>query len=351
MMHKRNPFQNHNFSEYEDDEIKEQDWDLDMDTDTTALKNFGTFDTKNFNFQMDAVSQNIVISSSGLNLVKSFFKYVELLNVWPPYSFEILLGITQLFEFYVFAVFFLYSGEENQKKLFDDTFHSKINEFSNESSGSKSFQNKLSQLHELNLFQIKFSTLKTELIRIKDWLESQVSSICQEYDLSGRKLLEKLWNNNSIFDTMDTKQNYEIFSESIVAVESVFFIYECLYKLKEKIMVSINIEHKSYVVQFYNQSEKLIKELRQFIYQENWKKIMKFDPIVELVKSTDWNISTYTMMDSPYIGRLLHQVSQCEEKIKSYGGGSIPNYVLHKILYHLIYMMSKSILKGFSLVK
>ena len=68
---------------------------------------------------------------------------------------------------------------------------------------------------------------------------------------------------------MDTKQNYEIFSESIVAVESVFFIYECLYKLKEKIMVSINIEHKSYVVQFYNQSEKLIKELRQFIYQEN----------------------------------------------------------------------------------
>lgn len=121
---------------------------------------------------MDAISQNIIISSSGLNLVKSFFKYVELINVLNPYSFEVLIGLTQIFEFYVFAVFFLYSAEDEQKRLFDDSFHSKINDFGNETHGSKSFQNKLGQLHELHLFQKRFSTLKNEMIRIKDWLES-----------------------------------------------------------------------------------------------------------------------------------------------------------------------------------
>lgn len=164
---------------------------------------------------MNAVSQNIIISSSGLNLVKSFFKYVELLNVLSPYSFEILIGLTQVFEFYVFAVFFLYSQEDNQKMLFDDSFHSKISDFSKESSGSKTFQNKLSQLHDLSLFQKRFSTLKTELVRIKDWLECQCNFKDDHYDISGRKLLEKLFDDSSIFDTMDTKQNYELFNGKV----------------------------------------------------------------------------------------------------------------------------------------
>ena len=301
--------------------------------------------------QMNAVSQNIIISSSGLNLVKSFFKYVELLNVLSPYSFEILIGLTQVFEFYVFAVFFLYSQEDNQKMLFDDSFHSKISDFSKEGSGSKTFQNKLSQLHDLSLFQKRFSTLKTELVRIKDWLECQCNFKDDHYDISGRKLLEKLFDDSSIFDLMDTKQNYEIFTESIVAVESVYFIYECLYKLKEQIMKSVNVEHKSYVVQFFNQSERLIKELRQFIYEENWAKIIKLDPIVELVKATDWNSDSYSSFNSPYVDRLLHQITQCEEKIKSYGGGAIPNYVLSIILYHLITVISRSLLKGYAEVK
>lgn len=150
---------------------------------------------------------------------------------------------------------------------------------------------------------------------------------------------------------MDTKQNYQIFSESIVAVESVFFIFECLYKLKEKLMLGVNAEHKSYVVQFYNQSELLVKELRQFIYEDNCTKIMKMDPIVELVKSTDWNTSSFDSSNSPYVERLLHQITQCEEKIKSYGGGAIPTYVLNIILYHLIVVISKHVLRGYAEVK
>lgn len=260
--------------------------------------------------QLNPVSENIIISSSGLNLVKAFFKYVELLNVLNTYSFEILIGLTQVFEFYVFSVFFLYSEEENQKMLFDDSFHSKITEFSKEASGSKSFQAKLGQLHELNLFQKRFGTLKVEMVRIKDWLECQCNFKDDHYDIPGRKLLEKLFDDNTIFNKIDTKQNYEIFAESIVAVESVYFIYECLYKLKETIMKSVNSEHKSYVIQFFNTSEQLIKELRQFIYEENCRKIIKLDPIVELVKSCDWNLSGYSPFNSPYVERVLHQITQ-----------------------------------------
>lgn len=335
--------------------MKEENLDEGIDVGITIHKGVDSVSTKDhtqiFYQQMDAVSQNIIISSSGLNLVKSFFKYVELINVLNPYSFEVLIGLTQIFEFYIFAVFFLYSAEDEQKRLFDDSFHSKINDFGNETHGSKSFQNKLGQLHELHLYQKRFSTLKNEMIRIKDWLESHCNFKDDHYDISGRKLLQKLFDDNSLFDNMDTKQKYEIFTESIVAVESVYFIYECLFKLKERIMKSVEEKHKSYVVTFFHKSETLIKELRHFIYEEKCTTVLKLEPIVELVKSTDWNISTYSSFNSPYVERLQHQLSQCEEKIKSYGGGAIPKYVLNIILFNLISVISKSLLKGFSEVK
>ena len=352
-MAKRNPFSNRNNTDF-DEEMKEENFEEGVEVGLPIHKGVGNVHTKDhqqiFYEQMDAVSQNIIISSSGLNLVKSFFKYVELINVLNPYSFEILIGLTQVFEFYIFSVFFLYASEENTKRLFEDSFHSKISEFNKEISGSKTFQSKLNQLQNLHKFQQKFSSLKNEMIRIKDWLECQWNFKDEHYDISGRKLIWKLFDDNSIYDKMDTKQNYEIFNESIVAVESVFFIYECLYKLKEKIMHSVNWEHKSYVITFFNQSEKLINELREFIYEEKWETVIKISPIVDLVKGTDWNMSSYSGYKSPYINRVLQLVTQCEENIWAQGDGNLPKYVLNIVLYHLVVVISNGILKGYSSV-
>lgn len=175
-MAKRNPFSNRNNTDY-DEEIKEENLEEGIEVGLPISKGVEGVHTKNhqqiFYQQMDATSQNIIISSSGLNLVKNFFKYVELINILKPYSFEILIGLTQVFEFYVFSVFFLYTSEENTKVLFEDSFHSKISEFGKEVSGSKTFQSKLNQLQDLHKFQQKYSTLKNEIIRIKDWLECQ----------------------------------------------------------------------------------------------------------------------------------------------------------------------------------
>ena len=78
---------------------------------------------------------------------------------------------------------------------------------------------------------------------------------------------------------------------------------------------------------------------------------MKMDPIVELVKSSDWNTDSFESSNSPYVERLLYQINQCEEKIISYGGGAIPKYVINTILFNLIQVMSRHILNGFSEVK
>lgn len=57
-------------------------------------------------------NQNIIITQAGLNLVKSIYKHIELLNVLNRYSFEIVLGMFKSFRFYMFTVFYMFGDVE-----------------------------------------------------------------------------------------------------------------------------------------------------------------------------------------------------------------------------------------------
>ena len=67
------------------------------------------------------MNQNIIITSAGLNLVKSIYKHIELLNVLSRYSFEIVLGMFKSFWFYVFTVFYMFGDVEMQRILLSDS--------------------------------------------------------------------------------------------------------------------------------------------------------------------------------------------------------------------------------------
>lgn len=73
-------------------------------------------------------NQNIVITQSGLNLVKSMFKYVELMNILNKFSFDLVVSLFKAFEFYIFTVFYMFSNVDNQFRIFDDSFEDQIRE-------------------------------------------------------------------------------------------------------------------------------------------------------------------------------------------------------------------------------
>ena len=43
------------------------------------------------------LTPNIIITSSGLNLVKNLFRFIELMNILKPYSFELFVAMIQVF--------------------------------------------------------------------------------------------------------------------------------------------------------------------------------------------------------------------------------------------------------------
>lgn len=70
---------------------------------TPKVKEVWVMEKQNYN-------QNIIITSSGLNLVKSIYKHIELANVLNRFSFEIILGMLKSFWFYLFTVFYMFGS-------------------------------------------------------------------------------------------------------------------------------------------------------------------------------------------------------------------------------------------------
>jgi len=58
------------------------------------------------------MNQNIIITQAGLNLVKSIYKHIELMNVLNRFSFEIVVGMFKAFKFYIFSVFNIFGNVE-----------------------------------------------------------------------------------------------------------------------------------------------------------------------------------------------------------------------------------------------
>ncbi len=106
----------------------------------------------------------------------------------------------------------------------------------------------------------------------------------------------------------ENEMESETFSQSIVGVESIFFIYESIYLLKNDILSSTNKTHHPFIVQFFNQISEIILQLRTFVYEENSEKLIKMDPVNQQIisPSSQWKVTKFISTPSPYVERLIH---------------------------------------------
>ena len=180
--------------------------------------------------------RNVVISSSGLNLVKSYYRYVELMNTMRPLAFEVFLSLTQVFEFYVFCVFHLFTSREKRSRIYDDD-PAVAALVSATSAGQTVTEERVEAAYESYLFGLKYGNLKNGIIKIRDYLESLADQ--QNYERSnvefGGDALERIIPFSSL-RTWGKEIGLGSCAKAIVAVESVFFIYDSLYRLKGSIL-------------------------------------------------------------------------------------------------------------------
>ena len=181
------------------------------------------------------------------------------MGILTPISFEVFHSLTQLFEFFViiiqlYEIFRIFSNESSKTLLFA--------EFSNKDLEGE----ELESSYDAYLFQLKYKNLQTNIVRIKDFLDS-----------------EETTNTNTL-----QKRNPSVFSlaEATIALESLQNLLSALENCRDYIDKVIPFGQSSYTDLFFATHQKLLTEMKDFI----------LIPIISKNLKLDWLSNTIVAM-------------------------------------------------------
>lgn len=263
-----------------------------------------------------------VLCTAGLNLIRTAGCYLELMGILTPVSFEVFLSLSQFYEFLVriiqiYAVYHIFSND-SYKSLLLAEFPLTNLEGEDLDSSCDAF-----------LFQNKYKTLRTNIVRIKDFLDS--------YHRDGINSLTL--NHNPAFSI----------AEALVAIASSRHLLAALKSCRSYIDKVIPSTQSSYTDLFFNSQEVLILELEDFILVPQISKILKIEWVHNVVVGLKWEEKKGDV--NQYVNRLLHLISDFKEKLLSIGGGSIPQAIQAKVLLKAASFSVEQLLEAYGKVK
>ena len=190
----------------------------------------------------------------------------------------------------------------------------------------------LDSSYDAYLFQQKYKTLQTNIIRIKDFLDS--------LNGEGANTLTNLH-----------KLQMPIFSlaEAIIAIASSRHFLSALKSCRTYIDKVIPASQSSYTDLFFNSQEALILELEDFILIPHISKFLKIDWINTAISTIKWDEKKEDQ--NQYVNRLVHLIDDFKDKLGSIGGGSIPHGIQGKVLGKAAKHCQEQIIEAFGKVK
>jgi hypothetical protein len=96
--------ENNNHSDDEDDELKQEFVEDDEEHQPKKKKEVP---------KEAPVAQGPSVTITGLNLVRYIGYYLQMMKILRPIAYEVFQGVVQLFEYYLFSVFYLFSKKPN----------------------------------------------------------------------------------------------------------------------------------------------------------------------------------------------------------------------------------------------
>lgn len=186
--------------------------------------------------------------------------------------------------------------------------------------------------YDAYLFQSKYKTLRVNIVRIKDFLDSIGGEGANTINVLHRRPVPQF-----------------SLSEAIIAIESSKHLLYSLKSCKEYIEKVIPASQNSYTQLFFNTHESLLSEIEDFLVIPYISKLLKIDWLWNSVNSTKWEEKKEEY--SSFINRLIHLIQDFKEKIASIGGGSIPKSIQAKTVLKAGRYCQEQLIEAFGKIK
>ncbi|KAG8179937.1 hypothetical protein JTE90_025262 [Oedothorax gibbosus] len=255
-----------------------------------------------------------ILTNTALNVLRSFGKYMQMMSVLKPIAFDVLICMTQLFDYYMYSVYIFFAKE-------------------------------MSDLTE----NVLSNKLKTTLKRIRENLMFEEGAT-ENFDGRNKDKIPP----PSLSVAVNLRKVEDLYGVAarISAAESLVFLAEQFERLHTHLELLIPSTKRAFLQQYCSQTVSQASELRVPIYMAVSARTIDYAQVVVLMGSVKWDVSEIMSQHSSYVDFLLRELqvfsmrlSEIEKKIP------IPKDTSDILWDHCIKLSNHSFIEGFSQAK
>eukprot|EP01104_Vermistella_antarctica_P008256 TRINITY_DN2060_c1_g1_i1.p1 TRINITY_DN2060_c1_g1~~TRINITY_DN2060_c1_g1_i1.p1 ORF type:complete len:988 (-),score=289.61 TRINITY_DN2060_c1_g1_i1:155-3118(-) len=250
------------------------------DDDDVALRqeyiDEGEPDPKDANSQAVQVTDDgPVLTSTSINVLRYIGKYLHMMVILQPIAFEVFLGITQIFEYYMFTVYRFFGTSMNTLGA-----HASSDKQPNQ-----------------NGPPIKNARLHTALHHIRQHLGLNDMAKSREFKIRAARI-------STMVDIVSGRALYG-FAERSTAAEAMLFLLEAMKSVKDKILHLLPMGHHDFFKNFYLQSVEMVPHLTNHIYQNLGGAFLNFDKLPDEMAMVRWDTKEIGCDHSEYVNDVV----------------------------------------------
>ncbi|XP_066929033.1 syndetin-like [Clytia hemisphaerica] len=210
----------------------------------------------------------LIVTNTTLNVLRSFGKYMQMMSVLKPIAFDVVLCMSQLFDYYMYSVFTFFACRQDSHT-----------------------EDCLSKLDE--------GKLKICLQRIHSTINSN--------EVSPPSL--------SMMVDLNEVENMHGFNYRIIGVESLSFLASQLRLIYKNLESLIPINKRAFLSQFYSQTVDVASDLRLPVFQMVGKKVIPYDKILQKMLQVRWDPKEIMSQHNSYVDALVQEYQNLQNRI------------------------------------
>ncbi|XP_067860618.1 syndetin isoform X2 [Heptranchias perlo] len=263
----------------------------------------------------------LILTNTTLNVIRLVGKYMQMMNILKPIAFDVIHCMSQLFDYYLYAVYTFFGRED---------------------------------MYESTGLGLISSRLRTTLNRIQESLidleaPPETSGPLTATEERKEKVPSPHLSHLVVLNSTETLYGL---AERVVATESLVFLadqFDCLQPHLDAMMPSAK---KPFLQQFYSQTVSTASELRKPIYWIVAAKAIDYEQMLHLMANVKWDIKEIMSQHNVYIDTLLKEFEQFNKKLSEVSKRvRIPLQVSNVLWEHCIRLANRTIVEGYANVK
>eukprot|EP00794_Sanderia_malayensis_P003270 gene3270-3751_t len=259
-----------------------------------------------------------IISNTTLNVLRSFGKYMQMMSVLKPIAFDVVICMSQLFDYYLYAVYTFFCSTSNEISV----------ELDSNANAAISMKMRMTLKRISNNIILKQGAILNQGdLKVYAPCLSSMVDLSRQQDLCG-------------------------LSHRIIAMESLVFLANQLKTLHTHLDLLIPVAKRAFLAQFFSQTIDVSEELRTPVYKVVAEKAIAFDQTLAQMSLVKWDIKEIMSQHSSYVDNLTREFQLFSDKVTSVSRNvPVPAEVSCILWTHVIQLSNRTFVDGFSSVK